>query len=481
MRIRADRGHQACARNRRRRLEYPSLMNSPIREFAGRRASHGAIRVGAAIAFAIGGPLQAGSPAPRIFQSGFETLPCVGLECFQVGCPAAGSTTVSGKVFAPNGTLPLPNVVVYVRNAPLQAFAAGAQCARCDIPPSGAPLVLTRSGGDGSFVLQNVPATTQVPLVVQSGKWRREILIPSVSACANTALADGSVRLPRDASEGDLPLIAVSTGAADAQECLLRKAGIADSEFTPAGGNGRVHLFAGGGGTDAIDVANGGEALTASATTLWDALPHLAPYDLVVLSCEGAQALGSKPLTARQAMKDYVDSGGRVLFGHWHNDWLQAGPAPWPALATWNFLSTLPATTFDVATGFARGDELAQWVVASQASAVSGKVSLPAAKHTVTAVDAARVRKRLFKDVTANGMPSVQYFSFTTPAEDPIDAHCGRVAFTDLHASGGDSSNVNLAFPSGGCQTPVGTLSAEEKLELYALFDLGSCVGNATE
>jgi len=96
---------------------------------------------------------------------------CQGLQCQQVTCAGDGgvTTTISGTVVA--GTLPtygtadpLPNVLVYVPNAPLNAFAAGVQCdATCSAEVSGAPIAATLTNFDGTFTLTNVPVGQQHP------------------------------------------------------------------------------------------------------------------------------------------------------------------------------------------------------------------------------------------------------------------------------------------------------------------------------
>ena len=414
-----------------------------------------------------------------IFASGMEAGECVGLACFQLACQ--GSTTrITGKVYAPNGTLPLPGVTVFVPNAKLDPIPATQTCDRCTTPPSGNPLVSARSGPDGSFVLANAPATTGVPLVVQSGRWRRQTTIPVVAACTDTAVDTSLTRMPRNPAEGDVPRIAVVTGGADSLECLVRKTGLDAAQFGVAGGTARVHLYAGLGGTDSMDAASGGQSML-SATALWSTADALRQYDIVVLGCEGGPDELSKPLSARAAMKEYVDGGGRMMGSHWQNVWIQSGPAPWPQLATWSTGASLAPFQADVEQGFPRGAELAGWLFATGASTTQGKMPIVEGRQTALTVDESRVRKWIHLASAANGQPTVQYFSFNSPNESAPAARCGRVVFTDLHASSGDDSNPALAFPSGGCTTPVDSTIAQEKVLLYTLFDIGTCVGNTTE
>src|SRR5688572_27243173 len=100
----------------------------------------GAIHCGSKKGFADNSPNQVGdaSPEPQLLSDGGE--PCVGMQCQQVRCEN-GETTVTGTAYAPNGTLPLYNVIVYVPQSKLDPLPKGATCDKCGAAVSGAPIV----------------------------------------------------------------------------------------------------------------------------------------------------------------------------------------------------------------------------------------------------------------------------------------------------------------------------------------------------
>src|SRR5262249_10237172 len=153
---------------------------------------------------------------------------------------------------------------------------------------TGNPLVSAATDTAGHFTLTNVPIGSQIPLVIQTGRWRRQVKIPSVAACTNTQLAPSLTRLPKNKGEGDIPLIAFATGSVDVLECLMRKVGVDDAEFTKSTGTGRIHLYVGDGkvnvpgqGMFPIGGANAG-ANTPAEATLIGSLANLKKYDMVL-------------------------------------------------------------------------------------------------------------------------------------------------------------------------------------------------------
>ena len=425
-----------------------------------------------------------GGPDAGPFQGGISR-PCENLECRQTGCLmgacqqkacAAGTrTTLRGRVYDPAGKVPLYNVVVYVPNAPLADITTGPSCERCDSPVSGKPIAAALTDTHGDFVLDNVPVGADVPLVLQIGKWRRQISLPSIAACTETRIDDPNVlRLPRNQKEGHLPRIALTTGGADRLECLLRKIGIEESEFTPEAGMGRVNFYAGK-SSQPFTIAtlsyaptlNGGAAFS-PAIPFWSDAANFDKYDIVILSCEGAQFPQDKSQAALAGLQAYANKGGRVFASHWHNVWLQNGPAPWPNVATWVRQGNLPDPfTSNIDTSFPKGEALADWLVNVQASTTKGQLTINEGKHTAQATTPMLSRQWIHSDMPE----AVQYFTFNTPVEAPVGMECGRLVFTDIHVSAQDVAGK--PYPMG-CVSPE--LSPQEKALEFMLFDLSSCV-----
>jgi len=421
---------------------------------------------------------------------------CTNLQC-QLDkpgeCTGAG-TTISGTVFDPAGKNPLYNVLVYVPNTALGPIPTGASCDRCDSPISGTPVAANLTGADGKFTITNAPSGTNIPLVIQIGKWRRKVILPTVTKCQNNAFNDpNTMRLPRNMNDrvagddpGDvhMPLIALSTGHSDALDCLMRKIGISDSEFTPDSGSGRVHMYVGGAGKSGDQGAKmlvSGAAFADSYGALFPNYGKMAGYDMLLLQCEGEQLTTEKqPFVGN--MKRYADNGGRIFAGHLHSAWIRLGLPPWPATADWIGVgSDLPTpVTANIDTSFPKGDSMATWLVNTGASTTRGQIPLIMGQFSVANVNMPYAQRWAWVPMNAMDSmmrPSTQYLTFNTPVEAKADNQCGRVVFTDVHVSlgGGDSSHPDVPFPNG-CVAPIPALTAQEKTLEFMFFDLSSCV-----
>lgn len=288
-----------------------------------------------------GGLINCGGPCQEPATCGGGGVPnrcgisanCTNLCLKQVTCASnqnGGTTSITGTVYAPNGLHPLPGAVVYVPNAPVPAFAAGITCENC-AQAGGSPLVSTKTAIDGTFKINNMPTGASIPLVIQIGRWRRQITIPSITACTNTALTPEQTRLPKNKTEGDIPKIAFVTGCVDSMECVIRRMGIADSEFGRRGEyalnsalDGRIHFFRGG--------HCAGAYIDSSAQTPWepdlvDSLATLDDYDMVLFPCQGNEyywRAGDDPVESvfQQNIADYVNAGGRAFMSHYNYHWL---------------------------------------------------------------------------------------------------------------------------------------------------------------
>jgi hypothetical protein len=423
------------------------------------------------------------------------------LSCYvNMNCSGGGSTNISGKVYDPAGKNPLQNVVVFVPNdvstLPVISQGTGAgSCSSCDTS-IGDYVAFTFTGPDGSFTLKNVPTGTNVPLVLQIGKWRRVITVPNVKDCGNTALPSsgtGQARLPANHKEGDMPQMALLTGGLDDLGCFLTRMGIQAAEYTAPHAGGRLDIYQGLGLLgNGPGLSNGGTPgnCTNTSCPLWASTQSFEKYDIVLLACEGdtydsaAQVDGGITLGGgranvttggKQALHDWLNEGGKVFATHFHYTWFQNGPADFQTVANWKgySLGTGTCNNCTIDTTFTGGQDFNAWLKAVGAITTGG-INLTGVADSVGLVKMGTTDRWIYDPASPN---DTKYLSFNTPiggiATDAGEAngkqYCGKAVFTDLHAGGAPSGDV-----PGSCK--AADLSAQEKALEYLFFDLSACV-----
>ncbi len=427
---------------------------------------------GATTSGTFGGPSEDGGATPG----------CEGLACQQVDCGGGATTTLTGVVTAPNGTLPLYNVIVYVPNAPLEPIANGASCDRCG-NVSGKPLVSAITDVEGRFELKNVPVGDDIPLVVQVGKWRRKVTVPKVDKCVANPVTSTLTRLPKNKAEGDIPQIAVTTGRCDQLACLLPKLGLDASEFTASSGPGRLHVYRGAAHPTSNPVPAPAPTGSLDATALTGSLATLKKYDMVMLSCECGEHDETKPPAAKQALYDFASAGGRIFASHFHYTWADTGPLA--TAADWRGSPNNPENPpgpYLIDTTFPKGAALASWLVKVGASSKAGEMPISQPRENVGAV-VSPTQSWVYRNTADSTMPrSTKYLSVNTPVGKPVDDQCGKFVFADMHLWGGDVQDPATALPNDGFPATCGTeLTPEEKALAFLFFDLSSCVQDDTK
>lgn len=451
---------------------------------------------------------------------GTTATACTNFCLQQKACTNGTATTVTGTVWAPSGnppvnaargeaSLPMPNALVYVPNdsttSPwgLSAFVDGVATSACECLVQGNPLVFTTTAVDGSFTLKNVPVGSNIPLVIQLGRWRRVITISNVPECTTTSLTAEQTRLPRRQAEGHemdaIPKMAISTGDVDAMECVLRKMGVEDSQFSNAGGTGRVQFYQDNGGvcttgrgTSCNGNTPGYAALTANQATA-------DQYDALIFPCRAAAH--DVPVADKQrvinATDSYVNKGGRAFFTHFSYSWLYRNDAqpitasnlPWPSKTVTRNVNTQWTTEFGaIDTTFPRGQTFRDWL----ALPIVNGLTATAPVSYITINDVRRDMANPTNWATAFGPQAtpvplaerwlyaynstrspgdaIFHVTYDAPWGAPIEQRCGRVLYSSFHVTGANTQGE--LFPSY-C---TNEFTAQEKVLAYMMFDMTSCV-----
>jgi hypothetical protein len=445
-------------------------------------------------------PDAAANPAVPAPQQG-----CVNLQCQQRACPGGGTTSVSGTAYAPNGTLPLYNVAVYVPNAPLEPLVHGRSCDRCGTLASGRPIASALSDPEGKFKVANVPAGKNIPLVFQVGKWRRKVIIPEVQPCEDNVLGDPQLtRLPRNRSEGELPRVAVTTGICDPMSCTIAKLGVDPAEFGVSGQDTAFTFFDG----DRGHGARLGPPGMSPAWKLWNDHDELSRYDLAAFSCLCNEQRRGDPewscdgpecrdTPAFDAVTRYLNGGGRVFGTDFEYIWLLHSPDA--RLARAFNISTedkLRATTSSVRldVSFPKGKALADWLKFVNPGLRYGDVPTDEVfTHMFGEPADGQVWGRSQTLTSGRLTVDPRFVTINTPVAAPPEQQCGRLGYLDGHVSPIPPGAVNNTRPNPnprpGAPSPPPpppplpfpqicgtTFSDGEAVMVFFLFDLTACI-----
>lgn len=408
-------------------------------------------------------------------------------------CAPGSKTKLRGTVFAPNGTLPLPDALVYIPNgsktapyglAPFSAGVGGAgTCEQCTLVTDS--LADTRSAADGSFVLDDVPPETEFPLVIQLGKWRRVVTISPLARCSDTTLTAEQTRLPKRQGEAgvnlnNIPRTAISTGYVDALECVFRKLGIEDDQFTNPGPSGRIHLYLDrnthGGGNDGRQ----GQRIdsdTPDLNVLVDDQATLDGYDAVVFGCRGDDH--TRTVERRDRVRAYTGKGGRVFATHFNYSWLAPNDRDWSQTINFTGNGSYNGTPSGrVITTFPRGQLFANWLASPGVDGLDHnnppRISISEARNNAAIPVAAGAQEWIRRYDNGN-QNQVFHYTFNTPWGAAPENQCGRVLFSSFHVSIGSvpASGSGRNFPNH-CNS--NDLTRQEKVLAFMLFDLTSCI-----
>ena len=400
-------------------------------------------------------------------------------------CDGGATTSVTGFVYDPGNNVPVYNALVYVPIGTVQTPQTGVNPATCGCtaPPA---YVSAYTGIDGSFTL-NVPSGSSLTLVVQLGKWQRAFT-ESITPCKANKLA-GNLTLPSTHLQGHIPLFAVDTGNVDTMECVLRKMGIADSEFVdPAIAKGlptaagRVHFYQGSNyaGGAIIDGATPKESALTETATVMDS------YDAILFPCQGGEAQYSKrkwPNTLGNLLA-FANDGGRVFATHYNYTLLYTnGTATtgFEASANWalnggSWTGPFTGNIDDQAT-FPRGQALANWL--HQATVYGGtydQIPVNVIRNDFTSAVSPAQEWVYTQNPPDNGLSHMDiHYTFDTPfTAGGTAGTCGRVVFSDFHVE--DASNNQAGGKTFPSECTAGAMTPQEKLLEFMLFDLTSCV-----
>lgn len=376
------------------------------------------------------------------------------------GGDGAAPTTLghlTGKVVAPEGTIPISGALVYLTTHDPAPIPDGTYCDKCVTIDASTPY--TYSNVDGTFDLPAYALGAQ-KLVVEKGAFRR---VRDVTVASGTQPVDISLTtLPgkTDPSVGDtIPKMALVVGAWDHIEVSLAKLGI--GKLKASGGFDESSAP-----YDLYENKFPPSATVNNPRTLITDAATIGKYQIVFIPCSGSNGTTCDDYQpgesgVQDTLKGFVAAGGKLYVTDYSYEYVRQ---PWPGGITFDGATSSLGSgcqpgAYDAPADVADPD-LKSWLAATGDTSFTLQQSwtMIDGLHPISTVDADGNPKTVTPKVWMNGSlgdgPHPETVSF--------ESGCGRVLFSTYHTEG----NAD------------GPLLAQEKALLYVLLEVaGVCYG----
>lgn len=345
------------------------------------------------------------------------------------------TSTLTGTVFAPEGTIPIAGALVYFTNDEPAPIPDGTYCDKCISLPQD---TYTTTGADGTFSL---PAPQgHFYFVVQKGQFRRVREIDTVGGPQKVDKAMTTLPGKMDKANGDdIPKMALIDAEYDKIDESLGKLGLAGAfdEYSEGAGG-----------------ANSQEALLSDPG-------KLAQYHFIFRGCSSCDDGYSSKGAYIKNLQDYVKAGGKLYVTDWSYEYVHQG---WPQYLTFETNGAngfgggcigeydAPATTIDPG--------MKDWLGAQSITSFStqGNWSIITKINSVNTTDADGNPTTVTPHVWIAGTSP----DGETPNTVSFEDGCGRVLFSTYHTEG----------TTGGGSTDF---LPQEKALMYVLLEVSVC------
>ncbi|HND09491.1 MAG TPA: hypothetical protein PKO07_06640 [Pseudomonadota bacterium] len=375
--------------------------------------------------------------------------------------PSTGKLT--GKVVAPEGTIPISGALVYVVPYAPTAIPDAVYCDKCVHIPDGTPHTTTKP--DGTFELD--ASTGNYYLVVQKGAFRRVRQI---------SIVEGAQQIPKDKTTlpaitdkmngDDIPKIAVVVGAWDPIEVVLARMGLKATISKDLLGKAQVLA------KDAPAFAIYGlqglglPSPYPSVNTLLTDPKELGKYHILFLPCSGGTnqmdtgpkctGVFNTDARVKSNLADFVAKGGRIYVSDWSYEYVRQ---VFPGYITWRGESTQIGSACSGGGGnqsvYKKESGLDAWLQAQ------GK-SLSEVKDAWTAIASVQDKMDIDADGKMSKITPKVWVETTSPVTASVQHGCGRVLYTTYHTQPTSETS--------------GALEPQALALLYLILEVGVCI-----